>query len=169
MEKVILEWQLIENPEHQKIERYCHNCGKKVAFEDSLKRRKNANGKNIYEYAIYKCENGHTWNHKLAVYKSTAEIEEAAPVQTWQGSKLEILKIGAYRELDVEEIEIVIKQVRGKWRIDKLLGQQVHDLSRSQIEKYIKKGAVLLDGEKVKPSTLLKEQQRISLLLNIFI
>lgn len=50
----------VMNMEIETIERYCHNCGKKVLFTDSLKRRQNANGKNLYNYAIFKCSNGHT-------------------------------------------------------------------------------------------------------------
>jgi hypothetical protein len=39
---------------------------------DSGKIRQNANGKNIYTYAIYKCGKDHTWNRKLTTLKVTA-------------------------------------------------------------------------------------------------
>jgi hypothetical protein len=52
------------------VEKWCPNCKKKTEFRDSGKRRQNANGKNIFEYAIYKCKKGHTWNLKLRKYKA---------------------------------------------------------------------------------------------------
>jgi hypothetical protein len=55
MNTEILKWSLtLKNPKNT-FEKYCPNCGKKVLFVDSLMRRRNANGKDIYEYAIYKC------------------------------------------------------------------------------------------------------------------
>lgn len=166
MEKIRFQWRLIEALTEKEVERYCHNCGKKVLFKDSLKRRRNANGKNIYEYAIYKCSSGHTWNHKLAAYKSAEEADTMAFYQTNVSSKLDLLEIAVYEKTAISVIEIELEQVIGKWRIDKLLAQQVKDLSRSQIEKRIKNGAVLLNGEIVKPSALLKEKQRITLFVN---
>jgi len=169
MEKLTLKWNLIEDAVNERVERYCHNCGKKVIFKDSLKRRKNANGKNIFEYAIYKCDRGHTWNHCLVVYKSTTEIDRMQTVVAKESRKMDIIELAKAKELGIREIEIVLTQVTGKWRIDKLLGQQVQDLSRSQIEKSIKSGVILLDGEITKPGTKLKENQRINLLIDVLV
>lgn len=49
----------------QSVFRYCSKCKSKVVFKDSMVKRHNANGKNIYMFAIYKCEKGHTWNKVL--------------------------------------------------------------------------------------------------------
>ncbi|MDX8361573.1 hypothetical protein [Cytobacillus sp. IB215316] len=51
-------------------QRYCSNCGRVVLFYDTLIRRHNANGKNIYRYAIYKCEKNHTWKKSLKLIKA---------------------------------------------------------------------------------------------------
>ncbi len=50
--------------------RYCSRCKTKVQFTDSGKIRQNANGKNIFVYAIYKCGKDHTWNKKMGVRKA---------------------------------------------------------------------------------------------------
>ncbi|HPL54232.1 MAG TPA: hypothetical protein PLW11_08900 [Bacillota bacterium] len=63
-------WKLTNVSDDNTTMRHCHNCGRKVIFVDSGKRRRNANGKNIYEYAIYKCKKGHTWNRLLGITKN---------------------------------------------------------------------------------------------------
>ena len=73
MEEILyLNWE-IHNEENDKEERYCHNCGKKVIFTDSLKRRQNANGKNIYHFAIYKCPSDNSWDKVINIFKTTIE------------------------------------------------------------------------------------------------
>lgn len=51
--------------------RYCPRCGRKVEFHDSGKRRQNANGRNIYKYAIFKCARDHTWNRFIGRLKAS--------------------------------------------------------------------------------------------------
>ena len=67
MNQLSLNWELYEE-RIDSVERYCSGCGNKVAFYDSMVRRHNANGKKIFQYAIYKCEKGHTWNKVLNKY-----------------------------------------------------------------------------------------------------
>lgn len=50
----------------------CSNCKSKVVFKNSNVKRHNANGKNIYKFAIYKCDKGHTW-HKMLDKVDSAE------------------------------------------------------------------------------------------------
>ena len=45
--------------------RYCPGCGRVVPFRDSGKIRRNANGKTIHAFAIFKCPKDHTWNCRL--------------------------------------------------------------------------------------------------------
>jgi len=53
------------------IIRYCSRCKTNVPFFDSKKTRTNANGKNLFIYAIYKCEKDHTWNRKIRMKKAS--------------------------------------------------------------------------------------------------
>ena len=70
MRKICFTWHLIQEDSKIKIARYCPQCRKIVPFTDSFKRRRNNNGKNVHEFAIYKCEKDHTWNRKHATYKA---------------------------------------------------------------------------------------------------
>lgn len=54
----------------------CSNCGRIVLFFGTNVRRHSPNGKNIYRFAIYKCEKNHTWNEKLAIYKAFTDHRE---------------------------------------------------------------------------------------------
>ncbi|NLD45935.1 MAG: cytoplasmic protein [Clostridiaceae bacterium] len=165
MEKNILRWQLYESGESQSVERYCHNCGKKVLFQDSLKRRHNANGKDIFEYAIYKCENGHSWNKMLDTYKASEDKITPDKVKEKETLKLDFISVSAYREAGIGEVVIILEEVRGKYRIDKLLSQQIVDLSRSQIEKLIDDGLILINDEKTKASSQIRTAQKITIKL----
>ena len=46
-------------------------------------------------------------------------------------------------------------------RIDLFLTQKFPDISRSKIQKYIKDGSILVEGEKVKPSWILSEGEQL--------
>jgi hypothetical protein len=169
--KRIYHWELIDNSKDNTIERYCHNCGRKVVFKDSTKRRQNANGKNIYEYAIFKCENGHTWNLLLGIAKSKQlkdeeciEARESVP----KVSSFDSLNLLELKNEGVNEIEIILDKVLGRWRIDMILGDRIQNLSRSKACELIKNKNILLDGEAVKQSHILKEQQKVTILLEDF-
>lgn len=79
MSNITFHWKLSQTPERA-VKKHCKMCGKLSVFTDTNVRRHNANGKNIYQFAIYKCEDNHTWNRKLAIYKTfsehVAEMEE---------------------------------------------------------------------------------------------
>jgi hypothetical protein len=140
MNKLSLFWNVGDESENNSVERYCHNCGRKVLFTDSSIKRHNANGKNIYQYAIYKCPRGHTWNRKLAQYKAKALTLEhdgtdvLAMIRAEFGSEDNLQRqvnvVGDGEEqIDsfsweecvqkgLQEVEIRIDQVRGIWRLD---------------------------------------------------
>jgi hypothetical protein len=169
--RVILKWHVYEEIKQNSVERYCHNCGKKVLFKDCLIRRENANGKNIYRFAIYKCEKGHTWNKTLKIFKSYKNMKENVFVEkeTEENDKCylsESFMLSTYKELGVKEIEIILEKVEGKWRLDKLLSSRIEGLSRSKIQKLIEEQKILIDGRVVKPNQLVRENESITIKVN---
>lgn len=148
MKKAIINWK-ISNSKIETVERYCHNCGKKVIFTDSLKRRQNANGKNLYNFAIFKCENGHTWNKMLGICNSTKDdTEKESPEikECISDLSIEPVYLETYKKLDCTELEIIIEAIYEKTRLDKLLSTYIADLSRSAVKKLIKEGRILVDN-----------------------
>lgn len=162
MERLLLTWE-IGSLRDETIDRYCSGCGGKVKFKDSLKRRRNANGKKVYEYAIYKCERGHTWNRLLDIYgaKHYTENREFDDVTTNTTSVIKLVRIEECLRMGFTEIEIFIKKIEGAWRLDKLLTHHFEGISRNQIEKKIKSGKVLVDNEAVKTKTKIREGSKI--------
>jgi hypothetical protein len=128
-----------------------------------MKRRHNANGKAVYQFAIYKCPNDHTWNKKLAIYKaktvlSTEDVEmkienEVAkdPIESVQ----ELLQQG------VKTIQISIQSMDKPIRLDLVLSTRIQDLSRTQIQKWIKQGRVHENSQIVSPKYLVRAQDQI--------
>mgnify|MGYP000942748465 CR=1 FL=1 len=162
METLLITWEI--GPErYEAVDHYCPGCGRKVKFQDSLKRRRNANGKKVYEYAIYKCERGHTWNRLLDRYGAKNYIEDGGSVDltTDTSSLVEIIQIKECLRKGFTEIEISIKKIEGSWRLDKLLAYNFEGISRSRIEKMIKSSRILVDNETVKSKTTVKEGQKI--------
>lgn len=165
MGKMVFKW-ILNKCEDDAEERYCHNCSKKVIFRDSGQRRLNANGKDLYEFAIFKCEKGHTWNKTLGKYKSNkAERRTSAKEQLMMASQIDIINIDLVLRDGINEIEILIEEVEGKWRLDKLLSQQIHDVSRTKIESLINCGNIQVNNQIVKPKLLLKKGYVINILI----
>lgn len=187
MEKVLhINWS-IEGNKTDKVERYCHNCGKKVEFTDSLKRRQNANGKDIYHFAIYKCDQGHTWNMKIESFKAISGLEnnsdgikyrdmnsaeeytsesgiredsireQGAPISIEEA--FETLNIEA---LSHERVNITVRG-RGKIRLDKLLSERLVGISRNDIKKHIESGNIRLGESICKYKQSIRDNDVISL------
>ncbi|NRS47285.1 S4 domain-containing protein [Brevibacillus sp. HB2.2] len=149
-------WVLRENQEIQPVRRYCSNCGRTVLFFDTNIRRHNANGKNIYRFAIYKCEKNHTWNEKLAIYKAFTDHREVPDTEFGEEiAPLPILPLLEYQEKGVQEVTIRIESTEARFRLDKLLSEQIEGWSRSQIARKIKDGQILLNEQETKPSIVL--------------
>ncbi|TCL75142.1 hypothetical protein EDC14_100373 [Hydrogenispora ethanolica] len=166
MEKLCLEWELCDC-QNGAVQRHCPNCGRKVWFTDSRQRRHNANGKQIYEYAIYKCENGHTWNRKIGSYSARSRAEGPVRDEAVRPGEFsaETLRVEHCLKRGVPEVAIALRAVRGSWRLDKLLARQIEDWSRERIVSAIEEGRILLDHAVVKPRTLVRTGQVIRILL----
>ncbi|MFA2800096.1 cytoplasmic protein [Bacillus pacificus] len=197
MQKVQLSWSLYEN-EQNTIEKYCKNCRRTTLFTDTNIRRHNANGKNIYRFAIYKCPKDHTWNQKLRIYKSftdhveTVDMSQQDQLETTttisitqhkengiaeitvetvdmsQQDQLETtttISITQHKENGIAEITIVLDLVFGSHRMDKTLSTYISDWSRTRIVNKIKNGDIQLNGQQMKPNTILSEGDRISICL----
>ncbi len=168
MQRLLITWEISSQVDGS-MNRYCHGCGRKVNFTDSLKRRKNANGKMIYEYAIYKCEKEHTWNRLLKTYHAKhydpKQESDCRTVNT--ASVVDKIITKDCSRMGFTEIEIFIKKIEGDWRLDKLLARYMEGTSRSQIEKYIREGKILVDNEVVKTKTMIREGQVIVIILDL--
>ena len=165
MQKVQLSWSLYEN-EQSIIEKYCKNCGCTTLFTDTNIRRHNANGKNIYRFAIYKCPKNHTWNQKLHIYKSfTDHVETVDMTEQEQHETNNNISITHYKENGIAKITIVIDILFGSHRIDKVLSTYISDWSRTIIVDKIKSGHIQLNGQQMKPKKTLSEGDYISICL----
>ncbi|MGF9817238.1 S4 domain-containing protein [Brevibacillus agri] len=154
-----------QNAARLPVQRYCRNCGRTVFFFDTNVRRHNANGKNIYRFAIYKCAKNHTWNEKLAIYKAFTdyvEVPDLADGETVEEAPaLPVLPVLAYREQGVQEVQIFIESAAARYRLDKLLADQLDGWSRSQIVRKIKDGEIRVNQQRVKPGAILCANDRI--------
>ncbi|MDF2590866.1 MAG: hypothetical protein K0S75_332 [Clostridia bacterium] len=167
MNKLTLKWEFNDITEDQ-VERYCHNCSKKVLFTDSMKRRKNANGKSLYEFAIYKCERDHTWNKLLKICSAHTDNNAFPEEEILEISQFEAAKeflISETKATGIGEIEIYVKNIEGRQRIDKLLALYISDLSRTQIKVWIDSGKIQIDNCDVKPDTPIRNHQTIQIKL----
>jgi RNA-binding protein YlmH len=68
-------------------------------------------------------------------------------------------------EQGIKVIHIVLDDVIGKHRIDKVLANQIEDWSRSQIIEKIERGAIQLNEQVIKPSSRLSRGERISIFI----
>lgn len=165
VERLLITWE-IGAINCDTVKRYCPGCGGKAVFEDSLKRRRNANGKMIFEYAIYKCDQEHTWNRLSKTYNAKQYDDNPAfDDPTSSPMNVEVIRIEDCFRMGFTEIEIFIKKIEGDWRLDKMLARYLEGISRSQIEKKIKSGKILVDHEIVKTKTMVKEGQVILVFL----
>lgn len=178
MERKILFW-ILEEEKIDRENRYCSKCKKEVTFYDSSVRRHNANGKSIYQFAIYKCEKGHTWNKKLNQYKANS-VNDLSDINTSHTSPylknesyrrenkietgIEKIALKDVQSENIKELSIVI-QGRVDIRLDKLLAEHIIDRSRCEIQFSIKKGKIKVNGEKIKPKYKINNNDNITILL----
>jgi RNA-binding protein YlmH len=101
----------------------------------------------------------------LKTYKASAETE-AIPLdkESVIGCGNEDIELSYHIAAGIDQIEIVLEEVTGEWRLDKLLGDKISDTSRSVICNMIETGAIRVDGKIVKQSLRVKQHQVITIL-----
>ncbi|MDP7979257.1 cytoplasmic protein [Bacillus multifaciens] len=164
MQNVQLSWNLYKTELETTVEKHCKNCGHTAIFTDTHIRRHNANGKNIYRFAIYKCEKGHTWNKKLHIYKTYSEhVETVDTFQEEHQESLNNISIMSYKNTGTIELTILLESVHGFFRIDKALATYISEWSRTVITEKIKQGSIHLNGQQIKPNAKLTVGDCISI------
>jgi len=153
MQKQTFSLVLCQKRVADQVKKQCKMCGKVTIFTDTTIRRHNANGKYIYQFAIYKCPRNHTWNKKLDTYKSFSEhVEPVTLIPTEFETIKESEKIILAELAELAIIECKVMVVEGSFRLDQALASQIEGLSRNEIVQKIKKGSILLNNGLVKPS-----------------
>ena len=153
MELQTIPMVLRQKREANTIKRNCKMCGKVTIFTDTTIRRHNANGKNIYQFAIYKCPKNHTWNKKLDIYKSFSDhVIPESLIPTEFETIIENEKFSMQRLKEQPVIEFKVTVVEGGFRLDQALASYIDGLSRTEIIRKIKNGTILLNHTQTKPS-----------------
>ncbi|MCM3081290.1 S4 domain-containing protein [Brevibacillus invocatus] len=110
---------------------------------------------------------GHTWNKKLAIYKSFREharvLEEELPIETTGPESINIIDC---QTSGIKEVKIFIEHADIRYRMDKLLAGQLVGWSRTQIVQYIKSGLIRLNDRSTKPGTAVCTNDCIRILLD---
>ena len=155
-------WSLYQTEAAETIERHCSTCGRLTTFTDTGKKRRNANGKNIIEYTIYRCEKGHSWNYKIRQYKAAESHRHVWPDSNGRNGnssrqKIQPLILSQHRFQGITTIIIHLKSVEGAWRVDKLLATHIEDISRTRLCEMIKAGQILFNQQAIKPGTVIKQ------------
>lgn len=177
------------------VERYCSGCGRKVEFKDSGVRRHNANGKNLTQFAIYKCENGHTWNMKLQDYKASVADEVSDPKSLEREGYRKAVEYRTKEEPackdmydgratmslvnDISSLRAVFEthemctiEIVGEGkreRLDKIICERFEDVSRNQVQRAIARGYIKVNALNAKPSIKLKAGDEISVFPGTFV
>lgn len=152
---------LREKQEADTVKKQCKMCGKVTVFTDTTIRRHNANGKNIYQFAIYKCPKNHSWNKKLDIYKSFSEHVDPASLVAAEFNHIQDEERISLNGLTETSYEINITSVEGSFRLDRTLANYIKDLSRTEIVHKIKSGDILLNNSITKPSQKLSIRDKI--------
>lgn len=157
---------LRKKQEAHTVKKQCKMCGKVTLFTDTTIRRHNANGKNIYQYAIYKCPKNHAWNKKLVSYKSFSDHVDPADLVS---TEFKPILDGENRSLCLStetSYEIYIAAVEGSFRLDRALADYIEDWSRTEIVQKIKAGKIRLNNAVVKPSQKLSVHDKVLIVVD---
>ena len=153
MELQTIQMVLRQKREAETIRKNCKMCGKVTTFTDTTIRRHNANGKNIYQFAIYKCPKNHSWNKKLDIYKSYPDhVVPESLIPTEFETIVENDKFSMQELKEQPVIEFKVTVVEGSFRLDQALASHIDGLSRTEIIRKIKSGVILLNQTQTKPS-----------------
>lgn len=149
-------WNMAGDAAHG-VERYCPNCGKQVLFTDSGKVRRNANGKDIYAFAIYKCPRDHTWNRRI---EGDPLLAPGRQKQGPAGPPEELPGLEQLRRQGYTELRITVTGTASE-RLDRALAARFAELSRTGWQRRIEDGFVTVDGRVVKAGYVVKEESVI--------
>lgn len=158
--------KLNKKHEADTVKKQCKMCGKVTLFTDTTIRRHNANGKNIYQFAIYKCPNNHSWNKKLDIYKSFSEHVDPATLVPTEIRGIEKEEKISLNISDNTSYEINITGADGNFRLDRTLADHINGWSRTEIAQKIKTGNILLNDCLTKPSQKLSVHDKILITVN---
>ena len=150
MELQTIPMVLRQKREADTIKRNCKMCRKVTTFTDTTIRRHNANGKNIYQFAIYKCPKNHTWNKKLDIYKSYPDHVVPESIIPTEFETIKESEKFSMQGLSFIEFKVIV--VEGIFRLDQALASHIEGLSRTEIIRKIKNGTILLNNNQTKPS-----------------
>lgn len=114
-------------------------------------------------YAIYKCHQDHTWNKKLTDFKSRPDMENIPHTLEKVGNCIEVINLQETIEKGYDKIEIQVICFETKIRVDKLLSNNIDDLTRSKIERAIRMGVITLNGHKTECKTTIKSEASIDI------
>ena len=102
----------------------------------------------------------------MRIYKSyTDHVEIVDMTQEDQIEATTTISITQHKESGIAEITIVLDLVLGSHRMDKALSTYISDWSRTRIVDKIKNGDIQLNGQQMKPNTILSEGDHISICL----
>ena len=102
---------------------------------------------------------------KLRIYKAfTDHVETVDMTQQDQPETTTTISITQHQESGITEITIVLDIVSVP-TIDKALSTYISDWSRTRIVDKIKNGDIQLNGQQMKPNTILSEGDHISICL----
>lgn len=89
------------------------------------------------------------------------EVERALEIDGTEALE----RIEGVEEDGLQRIHIAIRRARPDRRLDKYLSGRLGNFSRTSLQRYIREGAVTVNGRTVKPSCTLQSGDRIDLLL----
>ena len=102
----------------------------------------------------------------MRIYKSfTDHVETIDMTQQDKTETTTTISITQHKESGIAEITIVLDIVFGSHRMDKALSTYISDWSRTRIVDKIKNGDIQLNGQQMKPNTILSEGDHISICL----
>lgn len=129
-------------------------------FHYSGKTRRNANGKTIFQFEIFKCSRDHTWNRSVPVSplgteRSLHSMEEPAPAAGLEPIPYEHWRLG---------MEIQLEWVEGKWRLDKTLAKGLAQTTRAGIALLIRSGDILVNDTQPEGKKILRSGDVIKIM-----
>jgi len=142
--------------------KYCRRCQQTTEFRHSGKTRRNANGKTLFQFDIFKCSRDHTWNRSVPVNPAGAE---RSPRSTRESTPHVFPEPIAHEDW-CRGIEIQLEHVEGKWRLDKTLTLGLAQSTRAGVARLIRAGGVLVNNAQPEGKRILRSGDVIKIFIN---